>query len=163
MTGRGHRKSLTQAKLDGTARKDRHVDPVVIAPGAVEPPSFLGEPARDAWDRWIAPRVSTGWYEPAEAPLLAMWCELLVRVFAVGAATPLVGIYEQEDAYGRVEFKKHPGVTAMIQLMAEFRALSAKLGLDPLSRMALADLEKPVGGGAQLPKDAPPAFKPKAV
>jgi phage terminase small subunit len=163
MTGRGHRKSLTQAKLDGTARSDRHVDPAVISPGAVEPPSFLGGPARDAWDRWIAPRASIGWYEPAEAPMLASWCVLVVRVFAVDAATPLEGIYEQEDAYGRVEFKKHPGVTAMIQLMAEFRALSARLGLDPLSRMALADLKGPgVGSRPQLPKGAPDRIRPDA-
>jgi P27 family predicted phage terminase small subunit len=147
--------------MDGTARKDRHVDPVRISPGAVEAPSFLSGAARDAWDRWIAPRASTGWYEPAEAPMLAMWCELVVRVFSVGAATPFEGVYEQEDAYGRAEFKKHPGVTAMVQLMAEFRALSARLGLDPLSRMALADLKGPgVGERPQLPKGAPDRIRP---
>lgn len=162
--GRGHRKSLTQAKLDGTARADRHVDPVVVVPGIVEPPPTLGGDALDAWQRWIHPRAALGFYEPAEAPALAFWCVTLVRVLAADAATPTAGIYETEDAYGQQEFKKHPGLDAMAKMMAEFRALSARLGLDPLSRMALADLAKPIGGsGTDLPQDAPPAFKPQLV
>ena len=156
------RKSKSQAELDGTFKPSRHVDPVAIAPGVIEPPSFLKGPALEAWDRWIAPRAATGWYEPAEAPLLAMWCVVLVRVFSADAATPFEGVYEQEDAYGRAEFKKHPGVTVLAQMMGEFRALSARLGLDPLSRMALADL-KGAGIGSsrpQLPSGAPDRIRP---
>lgn len=163
MTGRGHRKSLTQAKLDGTARADRHVDPVAIVPGAVEPPPALAGDALDAWHRYIAPRAELGFYEPAEAGALAFWCITLVRVLAADAATPTAGIYETEDAYGQQEFKAHPGLGALQKMLGEFRALSARLGLDPLSRMALADLGKPIGGGAQLPQDAPPAFTPRLV
>jgi hypothetical protein len=85
-------------------------------------------------------------------------------VLAADEATPTAGVYESQDAYGQTEFKAHPGLGAMQKMMSEFRALSARLGLDPLSRMALADLGKPiVGGGVQLPKDAPPAFQPRLV
>lgn len=161
----GHnRKTKAQAERDGTARKDRHVDPVVIAPGTVEPPPELGDKALDVWNRYIAPRASLGFYEPAEAPMLALWCTTLVRVFAADDKTPFGGVYETTDDEGYTTFKKHPGVTAMKDMLGEFRALTARLGLDPLSRMALADLGKQNGPkGPQLPTDAPPVFKPKVV
>ena len=162
-SGGHNRKSASQAKLDGTFKPSRHVDPIVIVPGAVEPPPSLQGDALDAWHRYIAPRAELGFYEPAEAGALAFWCITLVRVLAADAATPTAGIYETEDVYGQQEFKAHPGLGAMQKMMGEFRALSARLGLDPLSRMALADLGKPIGGGAQLPQDAPPAFKPQLV
>lgn len=162
--GGSNRKSAAQAKLDGTYRADRHVDPVEIAPGRVEMPTFLEGPARDAWVRWIAPRVELGFYEPAEAPMLALWCTTLVRCFAADKATPFAGVYEAGDGCGETVFKKHPGVTALKDMLGEFRALSARLGLDPLSRLALADLGRDQGvRGPELPEGAPPAFKPKVV
>lgn len=150
--------------MDGTARADRHVDPVAIAPGAVEPPAFLDDAALDVWDRWIRPRADLGFWEPAEIPLLAAWCVAIVRLFAADKATPSTGLQEIEDEYGRLEVKKHPGLTAFLQTSAEIRQLSARLGLDPLSRMALADLARTNDGkGPQLPAGAPAAFKPKVV
>lgn len=162
--GGQNRKTAAQARMDGTFRADRHADPVVIAPGRVDPPSFLDGPALDAWERWIAPRVELGFYEPAEAPMLALWCTTLVRCFAADRATPFGGVYEADDGYGNPTFKKHPGLTALKDMLGEFRALSARLGLDPLSRLALADLvSESVPAGPQLPDGAPAAFKPKVV
>lgn len=167
MASGGHnRKSRSQAERDGTARPDRHKDPVVIAPGDVVKPPGLSDAAADAWDRWIQPRVELGFYEPAEAPMLGLWCSTLVRALGADKATPIHGLLEYEDAYGNMQVKKHPGLTAFIQSSAEFRALSARLGLDPLARLALADLRQGGGEsevGPQLPEGAPPAFKPRVV
>lgn len=150
--------------MDGTARADRHVDPVSIAPGDVQPPSFLDDAALDVWDRWIRPRAELGFWEPAEAPMLAAWCVAVVRLFAADKATPVSGLVEGTDQYGMPMTKKHPGLTTFLQTSNEFRQLSARLGLDPLSRMALADLARTNDGkGPQLPAGAPAAFKPKVV
>lgn len=163
--GGQNRKSKAQAEMDGTFKPSRHVDPVEIAPGAIEAPSSLGDAARDVWERYIQPRAGLGFYEPAEVPMLAAWCVMYVRLLAADAATPFAGLMEAHNEFtGEVVFKKHPGVAVLAQMSAEFRALSARLGLDPLARMALADLGK--GGGAkgpQLPEGAPAAFVPKVV
>jgi phage terminase small subunit len=165
MSRGGHnRKTAAQAQVDGTYRADRHADPVQIAPGRVEPPPSLGAAALEAWERWIAPRVELGFYEPAEAGMLGMWCVLLVRALSVDEATPPDGLVEVEDAYGNREYRAHAGVGVLQKMSAEFRALSARLGLDPLARMQLADLASPPSkGGPDLPAGAPPAFKPTLV
>lgn len=164
--GGQNRKSKTQAEIDGTYKPSRHVDPVGIAPGDVTPPPGLSDAALDAWNRWIQPRIDVGFYEPSEAPMLGLWCTLVVRCYAADKATPFAGLMEATNEWtGDVVFKKHPGLTAFLQSSAEFRALSARLGLDPLSRMALADLARKDSGatGPELPEGAPPAFKPRVV
>lgn len=153
--------------MEGTYRKDRHVDPVDIAPGVVVPPPELSEDARVVWDRYIQPRVDAGFYtEPAEAPLLGQWCQWLIVAYQAQDVIPPGGVYESEDPYGRPKFTKHPGVTAAKEASAEFRALSARLGLDPLARMQVADLVRGAGEsgvGPQLPEGAPPAWTPRVL
>lgn len=162
----GHnRKTAHQAKQDGTYRADRHTDPVTIAPGEVVPPPGMRAEELDVWERYITPRLESGLYEPADAPALHLWCAFYVRAAAANRQIPLGGVYETEDDEGRVEFKKHPAVGVMKDMAAEFRALSARLGLDTLGRVALGDAGQRPGAdfGPQLPKGAPSAWSPKVV
>ncbi len=159
------RKTAQQARLDGTERADRHGDPVSIAPGDVVAPPELSDDARVVWDRYVAPRAALGFYEPAEAPMLGLWCVMMVRAYQANDIVPPGGVYECDDGYGGSTFKKHPAVTALIGLSAEFRSLTARLGLDPVARMSLADLGKPAAGGdgPQLPTDIPGRWTPTVV
>jgi P27 family predicted phage terminase small subunit len=155
-------RKLARAQIDGTYRKDRHVDPVQVAPGSVEPPESLTGLALEVWERYITPRCDLGFYEPAEAPALALWCQYFVHALAAIEQVPLGGVVEYEDDFGRTQFMKHPAVGVSLRLSAEFRALSARLGLDPIARMQLAAPRQP-DGTPDLPSGAPPAFQPKVV
>ena len=162
--GGNNRISKAEAERRGTKRDDRHVDPVVIDDRTVVKPSHLQGPAAEVWDEWIAPRLVSGVYDPADAAGLALWCITYVRILGADKATPLAGIYEIEDEYGRVAFKKHPGLTAMKDMLSEFRGLSARLGLDPLARIALSDVGKKVSNEKpSLPDGAPAKWQPKVI
>lgn len=162
----GHnRKTATQAKQDGTYRSDRHTDPVSIAPGKVEPPDGCSDAVLEVWNQYIEPRLESGLYEPADAASLHLWCIFYLRAKQANDLIPLGGVYESEDDEGRVTFLKHPAVGIMKDMAAEFRALSARLGLDTLGRLALGDAGERPGAqfGPQLPKGAPAAWSPKVV
>lgn len=159
--GGQNRKTATQAKIDGTYRADRHADPVVMAPGVVAAPVELEGRSLALWTEYVAPRLVLGVYEPAEAPLLALWCIYLARVMAVNAVTPFEGIVETEDDLGRTHYVKHPGVSVLKAMTEEFRAITARLGMDPIARMQLGDLQRERDGvGPDLPIGAPPAWSP---
>jgi hypothetical protein len=96
--------------------------------------------------------------------MLAHWCNTLARLTAANRVTPFEGLYEVEDDLGRVHFVKHPGMSVWKALAEEFRAVSARLGMDPLARMQLADLQRERDGvGPSLPDDAPPAWTPTVL
>jgi phage terminase small subunit len=161
--GGQNRKTKQQAELDGTYRADRHVAPLELAPGDVVIPSTLAGRSSELWNEYVAPRLGLGVYEPAEAPLLAVWCIVLARLEAVNAVTPFEGIVEIDLEDGRTAWVKHPGMSVFKQLAEELRAISARLGMDPLSRLALGDLQRERDGGPSLPDDAPPAWTPTVL
>lgn len=164
MRGGQNRKTKQQAELDGTYRPDRHVAPLELAPGDVVVPGGLDGRPLELWREYVAPRLGLGVYEPAEAPLLALWCIVLARLERVNAVTPFEGIVEIEDDLGRTQWVKHPGMSVFKSLAEEFRAITARLGMDPLSRLALGDLQRERDGvGPSLPDDAPPAWKPTVL
>jgi P27 family predicted phage terminase small subunit len=127
--------------MDGTFRADRHVEPLKITGGEVVQPPKMHAAAAANWKQYIEPRLGLGVYEPAEAPLLALWCVVLARLMAVNDETPFGGLMEEETMYG-VRYKKHPGVSMLKSLSEEFRSLSAQLGLDPISRMKLVEVSR---------------------
>lgn len=165
--GRGgsNRLSKAQAEARGTARKDRHVDAVTLAPGIPIKPPGLSDDASALWDVYVPVLADGGHLERIDGLGLAQLFEAYViahRARDVVGDTPVI----EDDPYmdGRIVLKKHPGVTAWKDAVGVLRGLLADYGLQPLARTRMADaFRKPGEGGPQLPDGAPQVWSPRVV
>lgn len=163
--GGQNRKSKKQAEMTGTARPDRHRDPVIVAPGEPVKPPGMSEPASLLWDAYVPLLASSGVLEQVDGLGLAQMFEAYVmaqRARDVVGDSPVI----EDDPYmdGRIVLKKHPGVTAWKDAVGVLRGLLADYGLQPLARTRLADaFAEPGSSGPQLPDGAPAAWQPRVV
>ena len=159
------RKPAAQAKLDGTFRADRHVEPVSIAPGMPVKPPGMSRDAEALWNCYVPILAEGGVLEQVDGLGLAQAFEayvLAMRARDVVGDMPVI----EDDPYndGRIVLKKHPGVTAWKDAVGVLRGLLADYGLQPLGRTRLGDaLRQPGQHGPSLPDGAPPVFRPKVV
>lgn len=165
--GGQNRKSKTRAKREGTARKDRHVDPIVIAEGEPVMPAWLSKEAQEAWREFVPMLAKAKVIEKVDGLGLAQLFEayVLARQAREHISSPVIEVTRysaQGDEW--IELQKHPAMGAWKDAVTVLRGLLSDYGMQPLARMKLGDaLSTPGEHGPQLPGGAPAAFIPQVV
>src|SRR5688500_130352 len=151
MASGGHnRKSRAQAEREGTARADRHVEPVVVAPGEPDKPEHLTAKAAKLWDQFVPMLAESGVIEKVDPLGLAQMFE----AYSMAAAAreqigdyPIreVTKYDSKSGEPYIVEEKHPGIGAWKDAVSILRGLLADYAMQPLARTRLGDALRPPG------------------
>lgn len=110
------------------------------------PPEHLSEAAREVWKRVRTETAHTGIIRGADAPVLEVYCETLVRYREASDLLGRSGFLIKGARSG--ELVKNPLVAMVRDLGAQVRALAGELGLTPSSRTTLRATESAGLSGA---------------
>jgi P27 family predicted phage terminase small subunit len=137
MGRRGPRPTPTALKvLRGETRPSRvnREEPKPL-PAFPDPPAHLSEAALAIWERVRAQTAHTRVIRGADADILELYCEALVRYREASALLARSGFLIKGARQG--ELVKNPLVAMVRDLGSQVRALAGELGLTPASRSSL--------------------------
>lgn len=141
MGKRGPKPTPTDLKLlRGETRPSRvnRKEPQPL-PTFPEPPEHLGDEARAVWARVGEQMGHTGVIRGADADILELYCETLVRYRETSELLARSGFLIKGARSG--DLVKNPLVAMVRDLAIQIRALAGELGLTPGSRTSLRATE----------------------
>lgn len=158
----GHNRKPTDLhRAQGTARPDRHAEPVGEIREVPSPPEGLSAEATVVWDREVPFMLRSGMLTGGDRYLLGRWCEAWAQILDANASIDQHGyIYQEPDGYGEVKLKANPAVLRRERAFELIAKLETEIGfLSPAQRAragnARAGQPKP-GADADAPKPRKP-------
>lgn|GEM_PF-2599374 len=149
------RKSVSEHKLSGTYRPDRHDRKTpAFTPGATCP-RYLSKVAKDEWNR-VAPLLEEqGILVNIDQSLLASYCQTFAHWRASEddiAKNGLVILVESQTRTGRTSKPvQNPAVRNSLQFLKAMTTIAVKFGINPLDRPRIElPPEEPEGESGKL-------------
>ena len=123
-------------KRDGTYRRDRHGDVVVLGgrPRTVEPPSCLTDSAKQAWTEQVPLLIEAGILDLCDQAALEQMCSVIAQFRDAQAVIAAEGMFVESPNGYKIA---HPAIAVMNKAGSEYRAWCARFGLTPADRIGL--------------------------
>lgn len=108
-----------------------------------EPPEWLGETARQVWDRTVPELSRLDLLKPVDGPALAAYCEMVELFVTATKEVHSNGLTVEnrstrKDGTESVWFTANPAVGVQRNAQSAIRAWCAEFGLTPAAEMKLA-------------------------
>ena len=123
-------------RREGTLRKDRHGDVVVLGgrPSTVEAPAHLTDSAKAAWQEQVPLLIGAGILDLCDTAALEQMCSVIAQFRDAQAVIATEGMFVESPNGYKIA---HPAVAVMNKAGSEYRAWCARFGLTPADRIGL--------------------------
>ena len=158
---RGRQKPAEQHIREGTYRRDRVPEPLLVAGRPelnelAEPPGHLPREGQQFWSLYVVELVKCGIVDRVDVPLLEMMCVQYARAVQAGRVIAEFGHFSVGST-GQV--KEHPAVKIEREATAMFWRIAESFGIGPLGRVRLGlaelhrrSLQAEIGNALGAPK-----------